>query len=250
MTVNLWVNEEHALAYLRDRDTLPHRVDALEVVLELLPERVDRVLDLGTGDGVTLALVLAARAGARGVGVDFGVEMLRRARDRFAGDDRVEIVRHDLDEPLPGALAAAGTAPFDVVVSTFAIHHCAPARQRALYGEVFGLLRPGGLFVNADHVASPTPALHEEFLAELRISPDGRRSVEPAGPGRGSSRLAERLRLRALRLLLEVAGAGRGRGNTPRVGVNTLPGGNDPTGTNRLPLSLNRQRHWHAEGMR
>ena len=167
MSVNLWVNEEHALSYLRERSSLPHRVDALEVLCELLPERVDRVLDLGTGDGVTLGLVLAARPGATGVGLDFGDEMLRQARERFGDDDRVEFGRHDLDEPLPAPLG-----DFDVVVSSFAIHHCAPARQRALYAEVFEILRPGGLFVNAEHVASPTEELHNEFLAALGRRPD------------------------------------------------------------------------------
>jgi tRNA (cmo5U34)-methyltransferase len=166
VSVNLWVNEEHALAYLRERETLPHRVDALEVLCELLPARVERVLDLGTGDGIALALVLAARPDARGVGLDFGEEMLRRANDRFADDERVDIARHDLDEPL---LPSLGT--FDVVVSSFAIHHCVAARQRELYVEVFGILRPGGLFVNAEHVASPTAALHEEFLAALGRRP-------------------------------------------------------------------------------
>ncbi|HEV7526587.1 MAG TPA: class I SAM-dependent methyltransferase [Acidimicrobiia bacterium] len=163
---NLWVDEEHALAYLRARESLPHRVDALEVLCELLPEHVDRVLDLGTGDGVTLGLVLSARSGATGVGLDFGAEMLRLARERFAGDGRVEIDRHDLDETLPATLGA-----FDVVVSSFAIHHCAPARQRALYGEVFAILRPGGVFVNVEHVASPTDELHREFLVALGLDP-------------------------------------------------------------------------------
>jgi tRNA (cmo5U34)-methyltransferase len=166
MSVNLWVNEEHALSYLRERESLPHRVDALEVLCELLPERVERVLDLGTGDGITLGLVLAARPGATGVGLDFGEEMLRQARERFGDDASVELGRHDLDDPLPDELG-----PFDVVVSSFAIHHCAPARQRALYAEVFEILRPGGLFVNAEHVASPTEHLHNEFLAALRMTP-------------------------------------------------------------------------------
>jgi SAM-dependent methyltransferase len=166
MTVNLWVNEEHAVAYLRERNTLPHRVDALEVLCELLPERVGRVLDLGTGDGVTLALVLVARPEASGVGLDFGEEMLRRAQDRFAVEPRVEIDRHDLDRALPATLG-----DFDVVVSSFAIHHLAPARQHALYREVFAVLRPGGRFVNAEHVASPTEELHQEFLAALGRPP-------------------------------------------------------------------------------
>jgi len=48
MSVNLWVNAEHALAYLRERDTLPHRVEALEMLCELLPARVERVLRSGT----------------------------------------------------------------------------------------------------------------------------------------------------------------------------------------------------------
>src|SRR5215472_6728783 len=111
MTTNLWVDEEHALAYLRNRESLPHRVDALEMLCELLPTRVDRVLDLGTGDGDTLALVRAGHPDAYGVGLDFGDEMLRRATERFAGEDRVVIDRHDLDRPLPSGLGS-----FDAVV--------------------------------------------------------------------------------------------------------------------------------------
>jgi tRNA (cmo5U34)-methyltransferase len=165
-STNLWTDSEHALGYLRARDTIPHRVDALEVVCELLPVRVERVLDLGTGAGDLLALVLAARPGARGVGLDFGDEMLRQARARFAADDDVEIRHHDLEAPLPDDLD-----DFDVIASSFAIHHLAPVRQRALYGEVFERLRPAGVFVNAEHVSSPTASLHDEFLAALGQTP-------------------------------------------------------------------------------
>ncbi len=166
MSTNLWVDTGHALAYLRERDTLPHRVDALEMLCELLPARVSRVLDLGTGDGSTLALVLAGHPEARGVGVDFGAEMLRRARERFSGDERVEIVEHDLSRPLPADLGV-----FDLVVSSFAIHHLDPPRQRALYAEIRDRLEPDGMFVNAEHVASPTPRLHRAFLAALGREP-------------------------------------------------------------------------------
>ncbi len=166
MSTNLWVNEEHAISYLRERETLPHRVDALEQLCELLPEKVERVLDLGTGDGIALALVVSVRPGATGIGLDFGREMLRRAREEFAGDDRVAFGHHDLEQPLPD-----GLGEFDVVVSSFAIHHLAPERQRALYAEIFSLLRSGGRFVNAEHVASPTAELHREFLAALGRGP-------------------------------------------------------------------------------
>ena len=166
-TVNRWVEPEWALRYLRERDAIPHRVDGLEVMLELLPERVGRVLDLGTGDGSTLALVLAARPDATGVGMDFGEVMLRRANERFAADARVQIRHHDLDEQLPDDL---GT--FDFVVSSFAIHHLVPARQHALYGEIYDRVSPGGMFLNIEHVASRTEMLHDQFLAAVGKTPE------------------------------------------------------------------------------
>ena len=167
MTVNLWVNTDHALSYLRERDSIPHRMDGLEIMCrELLPARVDRVLDLGTGDGITLSLVLSKYPAATGTGLDFGDEMLRQGRERFAGDTRVELLQHDLSKPLPRL------GEFDAVVSSFAIHHLAPARQRDLYGEVFDVLRPGGCFVNVEHVASPTVELHNEFLEAVGRTPD------------------------------------------------------------------------------
>ena len=96
-----------------------------------------------------------------GVGLDFSEPMLEAARKRFADDGRVELVEHDLAEPLP----ALGR--FDAIVSSFAIHHLEHERKRALYGEVFDLLEPGGVFANLDHVASPTHRLHLAFFATI-----------------------------------------------------------------------------------
>jgi SAM-dependent methyltransferase len=163
--VNLWTSADHALDYLERRESIPRRSEAYAVLFEIIPEGVERVLDLGTGDGYTLELVLAARPGATGVGVDFQDEMLDRARARFAGASGIEVVRHDLDTPLPEL------GDFDVVVSSFAIHHLVPDRQRALYGEVFDRLRPGGVFANVEHVASTTDRRHEEFLYAIGSSP-------------------------------------------------------------------------------
>ena len=165
--VNLWSDPAWAQRYLGERDGIPHRVEGIAVLMEVVPRRARRVLDLGTGDGYTLGLLRAAMPSADGVGMDFSAEMLGRARERFADDPAVQIVEHDLDDPLPETLGR-----FDLVVSSFAIHHCVHQRKRALYAEVFELLEPGGTFVNLEHVASATPALHVDFLTAIGRSPE------------------------------------------------------------------------------
>ena len=164
--VNLWGSPSHALEYLAQADTIPHRTEGEGVLLEFLPARVTRVLDLGSGDGRLLTIVKLARPGVSAVAVDFSPPMLGRLRARFASDPSVDIAAHDLDEPLPASLGE-----FDAVVSSFAIHHVGHNRKRALYEEVFRLLTRGGVFLNLEHVASSTPALHEKFLSALNIQP-------------------------------------------------------------------------------
>jgi SAM-dependent methyltransferase len=147
--------------YLARADDFPHRAEGEDVLLEHLPHDARRVLDLGTGDGRLIALLQRERPHLRGVGIDFSELMLAAARWRFEGDERVEFVHRDLGEPLPDL------GCFDAVVSSFAIHHLAHARKRSLYGEVFDLLEPGGVFANFEHVASPTPRLHRAFFAAI-----------------------------------------------------------------------------------
>ena len=164
--VNLWGSAAHALEYLACADTIPHRTEGEAELLEWLPATTERVLDIGSGDGRLLALVKLARPSASAVALDFSETMLTRLRERFADDPTVRIVGHDLDRALPGDLGA-----FDAVVSSFAIHHVAHARKRSLYEEVHALLEPGGVFCNLEHVASPTPRLHEQFLGCLNVEP-------------------------------------------------------------------------------
>jgi SAM-dependent methyltransferase len=124
------------------------------------------VLDLGSGDGRLLALLKHAHPDARAVAIDFSTVMLDRLRARFVADPSVEVVVHDLNHPLPAAIGA-----FDAVVSSFAIHHLSHSRKRVLYEEIFSLLNPDGAFCNLEHVASPTPHLHQEFLAAISVDP-------------------------------------------------------------------------------
>lgn len=160
-----WQSPEHALAYLRRADRIPHRADGEETLLAELPADCRRVLDLGAGDGRLLALVLLARPGATGVAADFSPAMIDKLVARFGDDHRVELVRRDLAQPLPATLGR-----FDAVVSSFAIHHVEHPRKRALYEEVFEMLTPGGVFANLEHVASPTDSLHARFFDAMGMT--------------------------------------------------------------------------------
>ena len=159
--VNLWTSKEHVRDYLGRADQISHRSEGEAALLEFIPSGTRRILDLGTGDGRLLALVRAAHPETEAVAVDFSPAMLEAARKRFAGDSRVTVVEHNMDSSLPA------WGQFDAVISSFAIHHLVHERKRALYAEIFGMLNPGGVFCNLEHVSSPSERLHEEFL--LRI---------------------------------------------------------------------------------
>jgi SAM-dependent methyltransferase len=136
---------------------IPHRGLAETMLLEALPERVERFLDLGTGDGRLAALIRSRHPDARGFGLDSSGPMLARAVERFADQAAIELVSHDLDRPI------ALDGPFDAVVSGLAIHHLDDRRKRSLFAEIQTLLGSGGVFANLDLVASISHAEHERF---------------------------------------------------------------------------------------
>lgn len=134
---------------------------AVEVVTPTLHAaaagRAPRVLDLGAGTGLLSLLVAAAVPGVRLTLVDAAAGMLARATASLGarGIDH-EIRVADLAESLP-----AGR--YDAVVSALAIHHLPDAGKRDLYGRVHAALTPGGIFINAEQVAGPTPALDRRY---------------------------------------------------------------------------------------
>lgn len=132
-----------------------------------------RVLDLGAGTGLLSRILVTAYPQTELVLVDASAAMLREARRSLDAlgrrcEERVQDLRSDLP---PG--------PFDAVVSALAIHHLTDVEKQALYRRVFGALRSGGVFVNADQVAGPTGRLEKAYgdvwlrqAAESGASPD------------------------------------------------------------------------------
>ena len=105
------------------------------------------VVDLGCGDGVTIADLLAHLGnedrGAIVVGIDAAAEALAAAPPRFADErraGRLGLVRADLDAPLPLASATVDKALCHNVLE------CLPYPDRFLL-EAHRVLRPGGRLV-------------------------------------------------------------------------------------------------------
>ena len=107
---------------------------------------VRRMLELGTGTGITTRRVLARHPGAHLTGVDSSAEMLAAA-DLPGADLRMQ----DLRDPLP-------EGPFDLVFSSLAVHHLDGAGKADLFGRVAAALAPGGRFVLADVIVPDDPA--------------------------------------------------------------------------------------------
>ena len=89
--MNEWQSDEHASAYLKRADQVPHRSIGEAVLLDEIPRGVCRVLDLGSGDGRLLEVVLRERPHAKGIALDFSPHMLHQLRTRFGPMSRAEM---------------------------------------------------------------------------------------------------------------------------------------------------------------
>jgi len=180
MNDTVWQAAELAQTYLEGvRGAIPLAQAQIDVMLRLIGAArptVTAVLDLGCGDGILGQAVLDQYPEAHSVFLDFSEPMLAAARQRLAGyEDRATFVLADYGEKtwlqeigdwrleITDNLQSLTSNLFDVVVSGFSIHHQPDERKKEVYAELYELLRPGGIFLNLEHVASPTRWLEERF---------------------------------------------------------------------------------------
>jgi ubiquinone/menaquinone biosynthesis C-methylase UbiE len=159
-TDEVWKAPSLAAAYLEGvRASIPLAQEQIDVMLRLIAacgKPVSSFLDLGCGDGVLSAAIVQRFPHAEGVLADFSEPMLEAAKKRFASQI-VSLHFANVDYGLASwTQSVEDWSPFDAIVSGYSIHHQPDTRKREIYGEIFGLLRPGGVFINVEHVSSPT----------------------------------------------------------------------------------------------
>jgi trans-aconitate methyltransferase len=150
-----WHSETYAAQWagedvIADMLELPRRISAALVADAGLG--VEHVVDLGSGPGVYLELLLKAFPRARGTWVDSSEAMLGLAREQLEPQfgDRVRYVVHDVER-----LEEAAIEPAQVVTSSRALHHFSRESLARVYRAIFDLVVPGGFVANLDHVGAP-----------------------------------------------------------------------------------------------
>jgi len=149
------MSEEYKLLEL----ALPHfqllQRRVAEHVAAFKPEAPRRLLDgveIGCGSGVTTFAILTSRPDVHVRAVDSEEEMISQARgnlDSFLREGRCEVILADAASYLEGLAPAS----VDVVASALTLHNLERTHRSRVHAAIRRVLRPGGLFVNADKYA-------------------------------------------------------------------------------------------------
>ena len=133
----------------------------LKPILEDYLEQGMTVIDLGSGAGHDL-MIAAELVGPNGkaIGVDFTDDMIEEATDNAQKNNytNMTLVKANIKEiPLPDNSA-------DVIISNCVINLALDKTQ--VFNEVFRLLKPGGIMIDADVIAT------KPLSREIRENPD------------------------------------------------------------------------------
>jgi len=154
------VFDKHAATYRGPREKL---IPQLDMFYGAVAEAVGlssgkggprRILDLGAGTGMLSAVVAEAYPTASFTLFDFSPRMLEIAAELLG--DRAATAVGDMYREIP-------EGPWDAVISALAIHHMTDEGKRTVYEAAFRELKPGGIFVNAEHVRAETPEMQDYF---------------------------------------------------------------------------------------
>lgn len=157
------LTQQHAIDWIQRWDRqqegyLPDREERFTTIVDAVAvatATTDRpvVLDLGAGPGSLAIRLLQRIPHARVIAVDTHPLLLALARAAHTDASGLTIMDEDLAEP--GWSRRLGlTGPVDAAVSTTALHWMPPTDLAAMYAELAGVLRPGGVLLNGDHLNS------------------------------------------------------------------------------------------------
>jgi ubiquinone/menaquinone biosynthesis C-methylase UbiE len=150
--------ETYELDYVR----APIRVRVLDEIFRDLPRTRRTALDAGTGTGRTLArLVAHLPPGSDIVGSDVSEGMLAQARATVVPGEQTSLTfvgADNADLPFPAG-------KFDLILSTFTLHHVPPTQQLTVLTEFRRVLADRGQLILADQI-QPDPPFDADSMRE------------------------------------------------------------------------------------
>ncbi|MCX4586927.1 trans-aconitate 2-methyltransferase [Streptomyces sp. NBC_01481] len=158
---------------------MPDREERFRVMLDMVEALVGpepRVLDLACGTGSITDRLLRRFPKATSTGVDLDPALLTIARGYFEGDERVAFVTADLKDP--DWVTELPYDSYDAVLTATALHWLRSGPLATLYGQIAGLVREGGVLMNADHMIDrDTPRINAAERAQRHAQMDRARDA-------------------------------------------------------------------------
>lgn len=160
---------------------LPRRKERFELMVGLIgdtQQSVTHVLDIGCGTGSLMLPILKKFRKAEVFGIDFDPTLLLLAEKRLAEfGDRVHLIQTDLRDESWLKLVPH---PMEAAVSATTLHWLSPEQIGRLYDKVAEILRPGAVFLNADHVRSDFESIQKAWQQhrEQMLRQEADRSAE------------------------------------------------------------------------
>lgn len=151
---------------------LPYREERFSIMLDVVADVLGDdfvALDLACGPGAISQRLLARFPQARSVAVDYDPALLALGRGALGeADGRLRWVEADLRDP--AWIDRLGETRVDAVLSTTALHWLDAGPLTRLYAQIGGLVPPGGVVLNGDHMAFPPHLPTFRMLADTYIS--------------------------------------------------------------------------------
>ena len=122
-----------------------------------------KVLEIGCGSGYTTLIILNSNNRTRIVAVDNESVMIEQAKEilnEFVENNRVELIEGDALE----FLKKQDSDSFEVFASGFTLHNFTKNYRKKVIKEIYRVLKPEGIFVNADKYAIDDESKHKQSL--------------------------------------------------------------------------------------
>ncbi|MCF2139369.1 MAG: class I SAM-dependent methyltransferase [Candidatus Lokiarchaeota archaeon] len=160
---NVWKDTQISRDYLKgSRAAIPFAKEEIEIIQNIIRYAsisVNSILDIGCGDGILGCALWEKYPNAVVTFLDISEIMLEATKKNI---QKLKIKNalshshfyiHDMQNA-NWVDDLKQFAPFDIIISGFAIHHLTHRRKKEIYGDIYDLLSNNGFFLNLERVES------------------------------------------------------------------------------------------------